>query len=160
MPLKPNLRTPGLPGPRSSCDLFMATKPNKAKRALITAIVLVAAATVVTMIAIGQISGSRSTPAASPPVTTPQVASDAVDQVVPAGDAEPAPAGSAAEGSPIPAMSAPAATAEAAPRDSSSAIPAGLRPRAFDRAGDFTKLGDTDPDGPWRFQVAFSPYGA
>ncbi len=136
----------------------MATKPNKAKRALFTVIVLVAAATIVSMIAIGQINRSKPTPVVNPPETTPEVANEVVEDIAP-DLADPAAtpdeiAQSAAE------QAAPRTTPPAPAASTSAELPSGLRARAFDAQGDFTRLGSLDPDGPWRLEVAFTPYGA
>lgn len=142
----------------------MATKPNKARRALFTAIVLLAAAVVVTLIAVGQISGSAK-PAApgSQPGQTPAIAPPTTD--VPAeGAAPPAQAPAPERSTPdIPADEAALAGETGAPGATGATNDApftGLRARVFDRPGEFARLGSTDPDGPWRFEVAFSPYGA
>lgn len=132
----------------------MATKPNKAKRALFTGIVLVVAGTVVAMIAIGQMNRAPR-PAVTPPATTPQIV-EGQEPAAPPPEAV-AQVGREAEAqSPTPTGAQPG---NADPSRFASA-PTGLRARVVDRSGDFTRLGSIDPDGPWRFEVAFTPYGA
>jgi YidC/Oxa1 family membrane protein insertase len=133
----------------------MATKPNKAKRALLTVIVLVAAATIVAMIAVGQINRSKPAPVVNPPETTPEVAAEVIEDLAPE-KAEPA----APPSREATAPSQDATPAKPARPFDAAAAPQGLRARVFDASTDFARLGSTDPDGPWRFEVAFTPYGA
>lgn len=129
----------------------MATKPNKAKRALITAAVLAVAATVVTLIAIGQI-----TAAPAPTPAAPDAQRSTTPETPPPPTAAPVDAPASSESAPPPAEQ----PAQAATDVPAGPAPTGLRPRVVEPQGAFTTLGSTDPDGPWRFEIAFSPYGA
>jgi YidC/Oxa1 family membrane protein insertase len=133
----------------------MATKPNKAKRALFTGIVLVVAGLVVAMIAIGQMNRSSPAPAVTPPTTTPQIV-EGEQPTAPPPDAIAQVARESEARSPAPSSEG------AAPSEPTQfgVAPTGLRARVVERTGDFARLGSIDPDGPWRFEVAFTPYGA
>lgn len=152
----------------------MATKPNKAKRALFTAILLLVATGIVAIIAIGSIRGSSGAPAQQ--ADTPETRATeltAGDSTTPSTSTARAPTPSP-QTPPAPPESPtlPSALEDAPVASQTESQPApstptptlgqitGLRARVFDAPAPFASLGAIEPAGQWKYDIAFSPYGA
>ncbi|MGP1310984.1 MAG: YidC/Oxa1 family insertase periplasmic-domain containing protein, partial [Phycisphaerales bacterium] len=74
---------------------------------------------------------------------------------------EPAGREPAASTPPVPAADTDETEAATPPAPATPNVPAptGLRVRTVERVDALSRLGSTDPDGPWNFEVAFTPYG-